>query len=86
VSAIANTVERIRRGLTRKRLRRVAESAQTVDEDERELVEGRYDDWKADAFAASGNGVGAPALPETTPKELYEEFELDQAPPPDQAP
>lgn len=40
----------------------------------------------ADTFAAGGNGVVVPTLPEATPSELYSEFDADLERPVDEAP
>ncbi|HSL63984.1 MAG TPA: hypothetical protein VK874_04935 [Gaiellaceae bacterium] len=56
------------------------------DEVERELLEGRVDDYKEDVFVAEGDGEVFPSLSETTPGRLYGEFEADSEPPPDRAP
>jgi hypothetical protein len=56
------------------------------EEAERERLEGRVDDWREDVYVAGGDGGVAPALPETTPEGLYEDFEHDSERPPDPAP
>jgi hypothetical protein len=58
-----------------------------VDDDvaERELLEGHFDDWKADVYSAAGNGSVAASMPEATPREIYREFEHDEEPPADPA-
>ncbi|MGE5689251.1 MAG: hypothetical protein ACM33B_01720 [Pseudomonadota bacterium] len=56
------------------------------DEAERELLEGRIDDWREDVYVAGGDGAIAPSLPEGTPEGLYEDFERDAERPPDLAP
>lgn len=67
-----------RRTIARRRKERLVDAARTTDPVERELIEGRIDDWKEDVFTASGDGITGPGLPETTAKGLYEEFERDR--------
>jgi hypothetical protein len=80
------SIKRLRTRLADRRVARFVEASRADDPAERELVEGRLGDWKDDLYAASGDGVAGPGLPEATPKELYEEFERDQSRPPDPAP
>ena len=80
------SVQRLRKRLADRRAARFVDASRTDDPVERELVEGRLGDWKDDLYAASGNGMAGPGLPEATPKELYEEFEHDQSRPEDPAP
>jgi hypothetical protein len=56
------------------------------EETEREVLEGRIDDWREDVFVAGGNGAIAPSLPLSTPEDLYEGFEHDLERPADPAP
>ena len=77
------SVRHLRAKLARRREETVVEAARTADPVERELIEGRFGDFKDDVYAASGDGIAAPGLPETTPRGLYEEFERDQATPHD---
>ena len=76
----------LRDRVARRRLLRFVDSSRIENQAERELVEGHYGDWKLDVFSASGDGAAAPSPPEATAKELYGEFEHDQARPPDRAP
>ena len=67
--------------------RRFLEARRAPTHAERELLEGRIDDWKEDVFAAGGDGSVTPTLPEAgTAEELYEEFERDEKRPRDPAP
>jgi hypothetical protein len=75
------SIGRLRQQFSERRNARIVEGSRAPDPAERELIEGRMDDWKEDVFAASGNGVAVPGLPATTPKGLYEEFERDAAKP-----
>jgi hypothetical protein len=75
------SIRQLRSQFAERRSARIVEGSRAPDPAERELIEGRLDDWKEDVFAASGNGVAVPGLPATTPKGLYEEFERDVAKP-----
>jgi hypothetical protein len=75
------SIRRFRTRLAGRRVARFGDASRTADPVERELIESRLGDWKDDLYAASGNGVAVPGLPEATPKELYTEFEHDQSPP-----
>jgi hypothetical protein len=53
---------------------------------EAEILAHDVEAMDADTFAAGGNGVVVPTLPEATPSELYSEFDADQERPADEAP
>jgi hypothetical protein len=80
------SIRRLRKRFSDRRAARFVDASRADDLVERGLIEGRLGDWKDDLYAASGNGVAGPGLPEATPKELYEEFEHDQSRPQDPAP
>ena len=73
-------------GLFARLVRRNRPHPEVHEESERELLEGRIDDWREDVFVAGGDGGASPSLPETTPAGLYEEFEHDSERPRDEAP
>ena len=78
--------ERLRSRRRAAAARRSEESASARDEFERELVEHDVTGVREDTFAASGNGSVGPGLPTSTPREVYSEFERDEAAPLDPAP
>lgn len=57
----------------------------TGDPYERELLSHDLDAVKVDDVVSAGNGFMIPALPESTPDELYHEFEHDEERPVDVA-
>ena len=79
------SIRQLRLQLVERRNARIVERSRAPDQVERELIEGRMGDWKEDVFVASGDGVGVPGLPVTTPKGVYEEFERDATKPHDPA-
>ena len=67
-------------------VRREIEARRDPDRLERELVEQDIDGYKADVFAAGGDGSVGPTLPPALPSELYEKLEHDEEAPRDRAP
>lgn len=61
------------------------EGVVTGDPYERELLSHDLDAVKVDDVVSAGDGFMTPALPESTPDELYHEFEHDEERPVDVA-
>ena len=64
----------------------VSERPPSEDSFEAEILSHDIEAVDADTFAAAGDGVILPTLPEATPSELFTEFDADQEQPPDEAP
>ena len=72
-------------GMVRRAIGQRRPHVEIDNEEQRELLEGRVDDYKEDVYVAEGDGEVFPSLPVTTPEELYGEFEADSEAPVDVA-